>query len=119
MGQSSRTSLGASGRGSRGWGLTVDARIWTEAIWILFTQKGKSGKSASSWGLSEGEVDREQGVCSLPPRSERVGMWRGGLLSGARHDSTGEKALVRLDMKLREGRMGGRSGGRHEVRGEL
>jgi hypothetical protein len=81
-------------------------------------EMGKSGKSASSWGLSEGEADGEQEeLCPLPPRSERVGMWQGGLPSGARHGGTGEKALVRLELKSREGRMGGRSGGRHGARG--
>jgi hypothetical protein len=66
----------------------------------------------SSWGVSEGEADGEQeGVCPLPPRSERVGMWRGGLPSGARHGGTGEKALVQLELKPREGRMGGKKWG--------
>jgi hypothetical protein len=70
-------------------------------------KKGKSEKSVSSWGLSEGEADGEQeGACSLPPRSERMGMWRGGLPLGARHSSTGKKALVRLELKPREGGMG-------------
>jgi hypothetical protein len=71
-------------------------------------KKGKSGKSMSSWGLRKGEAEGEQeGACPLPPRSEGVGMWRGGLPSGARHGGTGEKALVRLELKPREGRMGG------------
>jgi hypothetical protein len=72
---------------------------------------GKSGKSMNSWSLSEGEADGEQeGVCLLPPCSERVGMWRGGLPSGAQHGGTGERALGWLELKLREGRVGGGGG---------